>query len=251
MRPTHLIMICCIVFLQCSKNGEETKVYPQSPSYINNSSPGTSAKDFLRNTNYNSLRIEMQYMPGSKPDPLAIDILTTMLRERLNKPSGIFIELKEINPTLQTIFSEDDISDLESLNRTVYTSGDQLCTYIILVNGSYIDGNALALAYHNTSMCVFGEPLQYFSAGFTDNVKAKVLGVLLMHEFGHLMGLVDMGSKMVGEHSDPQNPNHCRNNNCLMHNTYTTNTRYAVAELDQIPTFDNACLADLRANGGK
>ena len=181
MRSTYLILIICIIFIQCAKEGEESKVYPQTSSYGNYYSPGVSAKDFLRNTDYNSLRIEIQFMPGLKPEPLTIETLTYMLRERLNKPSGIFIEFKEINPTLQTIFSEDDISDLESLNRTAYTNGDQLCAYILVVDGSYIDGNTLALAYHNTSLCVFGDPLQYFSGGFAENAKAKVLAVLLMH----------------------------------------------------------------------
>ena len=251
MRSTYLILITCIIFIQCDKGGEVNEIYPQ-PSYYGNHYPaGTSARDFLRNTTYTSLRVEIQYMPGLRPEPLAIDILAAMLSARLNKPSGIFIELKQIDPTLQTIFSQDDISDLESLNRTAYTNADELCAYVILVDGSYVDGNDLAIAYHNTSLSVFGEPLQYFSAGFTENAKAKVLGVLLMHEFGHLLGLVDMGSKMVAGHSDLQNANHCDNSDCLMHHTYTTNSRFAVDELDEIPSFDNNCLSDLRANGGK
>lgn len=251
MRSTYLILIICIIFIRCAKKEEESKIYPQTSPYGNYYSPGFSAKDFLRNANYNSLRIEIQYMPGLKPEPLAIDILSSMLRERLNKPSGIFFEFKEINPTLQTIFSEDDISDLESLNRTAYANGDQFCAYILVIDGSYMDGNTLALAYHNTSLSVFGDQLQYFSGGFAENAKAKVLAVLLMHEFGHLFGLVDMGSKMVIGHADQENSNHCNNSNCLMHHTYTTNTRYTVSEFDELPSFDSNCLNDLRANGGK
>ena len=67
----------------------------------------------------------------------------------------------------------------------------------------------------------------------------------------HLFGLVDMGSKMAVDHRDQENPNHCNNSNCLMHHTYTTNTRYAVGELDELPSFDRNCLNDLKANGGK
>ena len=251
MKASHLILISSLLFVQCKKSIESNKEYPQTPNYHTHYSPGSSAKDFLRSNDFHSLRIEIQYMPGLRPQQNTIDIFIEMLRERLNKPSGIFIEFKEIDPTLQTMFSVDDISDIESLNRTVYTGGDQLGAYVILVDGSSYDGNALALAYHNTSICIFGDPLQYFSGGFTEDAKAKIMAVLLMHEFGHLLGLVDMGSNMVAYHADHTNANHCSNSNCLMHHTYTTNTRYAVSELSDVPTFDNNCINDLKANGGK
>ena len=250
MKAIYFILITSIISIQCKKNIERISGYSTTNLY-SNYSPGSSAEDFLRNSTFTSLKIEIQFMPGLKPPPAAIEILSVMLRERLNKSSGIFIELREIDPTLQTIFSVNDISNIESTNRTIYTNGHQLSAYVILVDGSYYGGNALALTYSSSSICIFGKNLQYYSGGFTEDAKAKVMAVLLIHEFGHLLGLVDMGTRMIVDHADAANANHCNNNTCLMHHTYTTDTRYAGVEFDDIPSFDNNCINDLKANGGK
>lgn len=244
------------VSLQCKKNPES---YPGSASYPNgtqysynhNRNPGSSARDFLRSTTFKSLKIEIQYMPGFKPDDGAIDLFVNLLRERLNKPAGIFVEQKEINPTLLTIFTLNDISNIESRNRTVFTNGDQLGAYILITSGSYSNGNVLGLSYKNTSMCFFGEPLKYYSIGVEEDSRIKTMAMLFEHEFGHLLGLVDMGTLMQFDHMDAYNDNHCNNRACLMHHTYEPTTENFVKIIVDIPSFDANCIADLKANGGK
>jgi len=39
----------------------------------------------------------------------------------------------------------------------------------------------------------------------------------LVHEFGHVMGLVDNGIPMVSDHLDPDHPRHCTNEECVMY----------------------------------
>ena len=250
IRFVYFFLLFSVISFRCTKNTEGDEDYTPRP-YYHNLDPGSSARDFLSNTVYTSLKIEIQYMPGLKPNPVTIDIFVNMLTARLNKPEGIFIELKEIDPTLKTIFSINDISGIESLNRTLFTNRDQLGAYISIIDGAYYDGNVLALAYRNTSVCIFGEPLQYFSGGVADDAKTKILAMLFMHEFGHLLGLVDMGTSMVADHKDDVNGNHCNDYSCLMHHTFEMNTRYAFTNFDDIPSLDINCINDMRANGGK
>ena len=249
-RVIYSCLIFSFIFLQCKKDKGPISDYPPNP-YSHNLVAGASAKEFLSGTNFTSLRIEIQYMPGFQPDPVSINLLVEMLNKRLNKPSGIFVELKEIAPTLKTIFSEEDIWNIESQNRTVFTNGSQLGAYILIISGSYYSGSALALAYKNTSVCLFGESIKYFSIGITDNAKSKIIAMLLEHEFGHLFGLVDMGTSMQVDHLDAQNGNHCESNTCLMHHTFEANTRDFIRDFVDIPSFDANCLADMHANGGK
>lgn len=249
----YFLLILSFIFLHCKRDTELYSGYSnddQNP-YNHNLDPGSSAKEFLSGTSYKSLKIEIQYMPGLRPDPLAIDMFIDFLGERLDKPSGIFVEFKEIDPTLKTIFTTADISNIESENRTVFSNGNQLGAYILIVSGAYYSGDILGLAYKNTSVCLFGEPLKYFSIGITDNTKAKIIALLLEHEFGHLFGLVDMGTFMQVDHLDATNGNHCDNSTCLMHHTYEANTREFIRSFVDIPSFDANCLADMRANGGK
>ena len=252
MKPVvYIILVFAISFFQCKKSTEEYSGYVGTHNYSSQSFPGSSAKDFLRSTTYKSLTIEVQYMPGLKPSPSSVDILTQMLNERLNKPLGIYVVYKEIDPTLQTNFSIEDISEIESLNRTVKTHTDQLGAYILLIDGSFFENSILALAYHNTSICVFGEPLKYYSGGLVEDTKTKVLAILFMHEFGHLFGLVNSGTSMTVNHEDGESASHCINNSCLMHQTFNKNSRDVFNNNIDIPSFDNNCISDLRASGGK
>jgi hypothetical protein len=69
----------------------------------------------------------------------------------------------------------------------------------------------------------------------------------LKHEFGHLLGLVDVGSPTVNPHEDTNHPNHCDSRDCLMY--YATET--AATSNNIALTLDDNCKADLKANGGK
>lgn len=190
-------------------------------------------------------------MPGFKPEISSINLFNEFVKARLNKPDGITIHLKEINPTLKTVFSINDIAETERQNRTAFTSGNQLACYFLLIDGSYDNGSVLALSYKNTSICLFGDPFKYFSIGSSEDDKSKAMAMLMEHEFGHLIGLVDMGCFMVDDHLDPEHNNHCINSHCLMHHTFETQTRLFEKTLTEIPVFDSYCLNDLRANGGK
>jgi hypothetical protein len=246
----YYILIFSIASFQCKKNNE-LYTNPTQESYNHNRNPGVSASDFLRSTTYKSLKIEIEYMPGFKPDPRAVNIFINLLAERLNKPAGIFTEEKEIDPTLQTAFSLNDISSIETRNRTIFTNGDQLGACILFISGSYYNGNILGLAYKNTSLCFFGEPLKNFSIGITEEEKIRAMAMLFAHEFGHLLGLVDMGTSMVVAHRDIANGNHCDNNGCIMHHSFEPNTVNFTRIYSENRSFDTNCIIDLRANGGK
>lgn len=242
-------MILSLLSLQCKKSTESYGNNTQG-SFNQNINPGNSARNFLAGTNYKSLKIEIQYMPGLEPDEESINIFVDLLNEKLNKPAGIIVDEKQINPTLQTIFNLKDISAIELRNRTTYISGDQIGAYILFIDGAYSNGNVLGLAYTNSSICFFGEPLKYFLSG-TQEDKIKKTALVLLHEFGHLLGLVNIGSPMVIAHLDINNGDHCNNNLCLMHHTLEEINPNIERFLLENPSFDKNCSDDLKANGGK
>lgn len=71
------------------------------------------------------------------------------------------------------------------------------------------------------------------------------------HEFGHLFGLVNIGTDMVENHEDTEHSKHCDKNNCLMY--YASETTEIASFLigNDIPELDENCKNDLIANGGK
>lgn len=218
---------------------------------LHNKSVGYSANQLLSGGTYKSLKIEIQYMTGFAPDGAALSHLQNVLNSYLNKPSGITIVTKEIPATSSTTLSIDQIKTIEEQNRTVFTSGDQLGVYFLYTNGNFTEDNVLGVAYRNTSMTLFGKKIHDNSGGLGQTSRTKLEATVLEHEFGHILGLVDIGSPMQTNHKDAAHGNHCSNNNCLMYYASETTDILGFLLTGNIPSFDANCIADLHANGGK
>lgn len=222
-----------------------------SANDLHNKSVGYSANQLLSGGTYKSLKIEIQYMTGLAPDAAALSHLQNVLNSYLNKPSGITIVTKEIPATSSTTLSIDQIKTIEEQNRTVFTSGDQLGVYFLYTNGNFTEDNVLGVAYRNTSMTLFGKKIHDNSGGLGQTSRTKLEATVLEHEFGHILGLVDIGSPMQTNHKDAAHGNHCSNNNCLMYYASETTDILGFLLTGNIPSFDANCIADLHANGGK
>ena len=78
--------------------------------------------------------------------------------------------------------------------------------------------------------------------------------MVMLHELGHAVGLVNDGLPMSAKHQDDGHGHHCSNPNCLM---YWMNSRFnSVRQFvtthitsDASSVFDDACLADAAAFG--
>ena len=235
----------------CTKT--ENGIITQLPSINsdNNKVVGASAKDLLTATNYTSVKIEIQYMPGYAPDPAAINNLNSFFYNLINKPNGITIVQTPISASGKSILSLSDIATIEKNSRTVFSSGSQLGVYFLYTDGTYSEGNVLGLAYRNTSICIIGKTI-YDNSGAVGQVsRTKLETTVLQHELGHILGLVDLGSAMKINHKDAAHGNHCNNTNCIMYYASETTDALGFLLTGAIPNLDVNCSADLRANGGK
>lgn len=234
------LLLCALLLDNCKKE-------PVEGSY-DNRLLGASANDLLSSSRYTSLQIEIQYMPGYEPDAESVNNLLSFLNNRINKPGGIRIAKKQIPASSLTTTSLSDVVSIERSRRYYLTNGNTISVYILITNSSYSEGDILATAYWNTAFCIFGKAIDD-NSGAPDEVSRSVLmTTLLEHEFGHLLGLVDLGSSMVSDHKDSANGAHCNNPNCLMY--YNVEAGFPDA-LESAPSLDAHCLADLKANGGK
>ena len=212
---------------------------------------GISAHDFLSLTTYTSLEIQVSYMPGYVPDTATINNLTSFLNTRLNKPGGIQIFQQQIAASGKLSLSINEIVQIEKRNRTVFTAGNVITAHILITDGSFSNDDILAKSYWNTSICIFGKPLDDNSGGTGQVTRTRLLSTLMEHEFGHLLGLVNQGSPMQVNHLDVANGAHCNNSNCLMYYNIETMGMPGGPINNMIPPVDANCMADLKANGGK
>jgi predicted Zn-dependent protease len=133
----------------------------------------------------------------------------------------------------------------------VFTTGDEIGVYFLYTNGNFTENNVLGAAYRNTSMVLFGKKIHDNSGSLGQASRTKLEATVLEHEFGHILGLVDIGSPMQTNHKDAAHGNHCSNTNCLMYYASETTDILGFLVTGNIPAFDANCAADLHANGGK
>ena len=250
MKTQLLAAIMIFVFFLACKKETTFSNNPDADS-LHNKAVGFSANQLLSAGTYKSLKIEVQFMPGYAPDAAALSHLQNVLSTYLNKPSGISIVTKEIAASSSAALSIDQVKTIEEQNRTVFTSGDQLGVYFLYTNGNFTDNNVLGAAFRNTSMVIFGKTIHDNSGALGQTSRTKLEGTVLDHEFGHILGLVDIGTPMQTNHKDAAHGNHCSNTSCLMY--YASDTKDILGFLltGNIPSFDASCIADMHANGGK
>jgi predicted Zn-dependent protease len=241
------LLILCPGCVKSIAGEEDTVDY----GTLHNKNFGASAHDLLSADKYTSLKIEIQYMTGFEPDKEALYQLYTFLQERLNKPEGISIVAKEIAQDSSTLLTTNDVRAIERKNRTAVTNGTQLALYILYTNGKYINDKIFGLAYRNTSAVIFGENIKEYSGRIGQPNRTKLEATVLLHEMGHLLGLMEKGTPMQEEHHDETHSSHCRNRKCLMYYSIGTNDKFGYLIKGNIPELDEQCLADLKANGGK
>jgi len=248
MNKLVLLLIFALLFFSCTKQSVNPEALPNSYS---NQAVGASAKDMLTDSKYTTLNIQVQYMPGYMLDTATISNVYNYLSGLVNKPGGINITQVPVaeNKGSDTL-NVSQVAEFESQNRTAYTSGNNLAVYILVTNGFDTSLNVLGFAFRNTSICLFGQDIFNNSGAYGQVTRVALESSVLEHEFGHIMGLVNLGTPMVEFHQDTVHGPHCINPNCLMY--YAVETHKAFGFLSSlIPALDSNCKKDLLANGGK
>lgn len=222
----------------------------------NSLNTGASAKDFLSATTFNKVILEVQYPQGFAPSAGAIDNLEAFILKYCNKPNGVQIVTSQIPDAPKAGYNLDEIRSVEDKYRTKFNSEGILTLYIFMAGGDYVENadtiKTLGIAYRNTSIVCFGKTIKDNSGGLGRPSEERVTTAIYEHEFGHLLGLVNIGSPMIGDHEDTENGHagHCDVESCLMY--FSLNSVTAMGGLmGNLPSLDAQCEADLRGNGGK
>ena len=222
---------CILVFtISCSKNSSDSD---NSDTSVNKSAnllaTGDSARDILSNDNFDTLVIEIAYVTGFKPTESAITQFTDYLKEHTFKEE-IELVYTELSSPSEDELTLQEIADLETKNRTVFNTGSSLGIYIYFsdapAEGDDLEDGLVTLGsvYRNTSMIIHEVTVRELATLSSSINEADVETTTLNHEFGHLFGLVDLGTDMVNDHqSESENEdgqlvgdNHCNQIGCLM-----------------------------------
>ncbi|TAI49605.1 hypothetical protein [Flagellimonas allohymeniacidonis] len=247
---------------------------------------GDSANDLLANTNFDRLVIEIGHVAGFQP---TVETLANFEDFILNQSfkENIQIDLLSLSSPEETTLTLQEIVDLENDNRTAYNDGTTLAIYIYFADApsdSDDDDEGLVTVgsvYRNTSMVIYESTIRRLASRSSTITLSDLETATLNHEFGHLFGLVNLGTDPVNSHEDLDAPNHCNVQGCLMRAEieFGTVSRSAQASSKEgilqsvcdlsgnslvrrlesrtgrglaiIPVLDDECVLDLQNNGGR
>ncbi len=277
-----------LLFLGCSSSSDDG---PDSPPAIDKSAnllgTGDSANDILSNDTFTKLKIEIAYVTGFRPTPRAIENFVNYLRARTFKQDIELVYTQLPSPDEETL-SLEEVAELESENRTAYNEDDTLAIYIYFADAPADDDDeeeglvTLGAVYRNTSMIIHEATVWSLAAQSIFISITDVETATLEHEFGHLFGLVDLGTVPINDHEDPDAANHCDVQGCLMRAELQfggPSSKSALAEKSEgikadcalsgasvlklldtktangssmiVPDLDAECILDLQSNGGR
>jgi predicted Zn-dependent protease len=242
-----------LLIFACSQDDDVTIEDGTNPT-PNLQPTGSSANDFLSGSDYAKLEIELIYVAGFRPDEQTITNFRNFMQQRLNKPGGITIIEREVNSPGLAPYTTSEAAALESELRTKYNSPDTLTFYLFFADGGHESDTSnsfvLGTAYRNTSCVIYESSIHSMSDAINEPNRIVLETTTILHELGHLLGLVDFGSPMQTPHEDLAHERHCNNSNCLMY-WATESSSNMMSMGNQIPQLDANCLADIQANGGR
>ncbi|HEX2532930.1 MAG TPA: hypothetical protein VHK69_04295, partial [Chitinophagaceae bacterium] len=201
---------------------------------------GASAQELLTDATYTSLVVEIQYMPGYAPSKASLAQVESFLEERLHKPGGIRIVQKEIPALPERQITREQVISLERRNRTLFTRDSELAVYLLFTNGEFTDPKILGWAYRNTSAVIYGKAIHDNSNKIGKPRRTRLETSIMLHEIGHLMGLVNVHFPMHSAHGDTARASHCENPKCLMYYGLETEDRFGHMLRRGVPQLDSA-----------
>ncbi|MER3317912.1 MAG: hypothetical protein RIB79_06435 [Allomuricauda sp.] len=266
MKKIALYALCgFILLMSCSKDSDLTSSSDSNANLRagNLLATGASARDLLSNDNYDKLLIEIDYVTGFAPTAGAVANFEDFLIARTYK-QNIEFKYSALSSPNEDSLTLQEVVDLENENRDEYNDGSTLAIHIYFADAPS-EGDeesselvTLGAVYRNTSMVIYESTVKDMASRSTAITTEEIETATLLHEFGHLFGLVNLATESVNDHEDVDAENHCNIDGCLMRaeiefgaSLLKQMQQNASKGLESIPEIGPECLLDLQKYGGR
>ena len=180
--------------------------------------PGGLTLACLQDDAYTSMVIEIDYEAGYKPMTSSTDMLVDRLENVCDKPGGISIDFTEVDFGHTGDWSANDVREKAWENKdTSPREGSILTWHILFPSGTYTDSSVLGVAVDASSVALFSDSIQTANGPFNRPSVEDVENSVIVHEVGHLLGLVNLVYQSPVDHEDENNEGHSNNDDSVMY----------------------------------
>lgn len=223
---------------------------------------GVGPRDYVSGSRYTKWVVEVDYATGKQPSTDLLTFLEGRLEAVVNKPDGVEFRLGESLSDSNRRWGFGELQSYAASHAGMRTEGSTVVLHLLFVKGSTEqdsgDSKVLGVAFGAGPIAIFSDSIDGLCAGILLNCNtANFYRSVVLHEFGHAMGLVNNGIPMVTHHEasscgDESDSGHSTNQNSVMFCAVENSTDILGLFGNAPPTtFDEQDRADLKAAGGK
>jgi hypothetical protein len=179
--------------------------------------PGGLTMACLTNS-HDKMILEIDYESGYKPETSSTDLLKERISEVCSFSKGVTIEFTETDFADVGTWSADDVREQGWANKgDDPTNGKTLRWQLIFPAESNDDDSVLGVAVDASTIAIFGDSVDG-AAGFFNRPSAEdVENSVIVHEAGHLLGLVNLVYTSPADHESSDKPGHSNNEDSVMY----------------------------------
>lgn len=187
--------------------------------------------DYIRDDVYTEWVIEIDYVEGQRPAADATNLLKTRMESLVNK-DNVRIVVDDAMPESQGSWSSDEIFALRDQYQDRKTGGGTVVTWVGYLDGRSSAGSGvLGVAQGYEVVALFKQQIRDNTGPLISDADA-IEAAVLVHEFGHVIGLVNNGIPMVTDREAQS----CNGDDTHAHSTNEDSVMYCAVATDDVST---------------
>lgn len=184
---------------------------PAGGAGVNDQGPLGSAGQALLSPATPAVAVEVDRSPKARLEVDARRVVGEQLRKHGGKES--IVDGGDGDAPAQEVYRAEDLRSITAKARQTHSKAGQPSIYILVLEGRYENDQVTGVAFSATAFAIFPGQI---SGGLLGTDPDAFETAVLVHELGHLFGLVNLTGQ-GGSHEDPKHPGHSSSDGSVMY----------------------------------